>query len=163
MTRPRGSMSHHKPTNRDRLREQAETSISVGHGCQGKGAVRAYCVSVSLLLTVVCRTIIVRLISTAQTGYFYTAQRLRIGPRLAAVKYDPRGASGHLCSCLSTPLTVHIHSEEPSSVCGEQEDIEEVAHPRLAQHLRSFMSCTILSGSLPALIQSHYTPEPPLP
>ncbi|EIW62243.1 mitochondrial 54S ribosomal protein YmL39 [Trametes versicolor FP-101664 SS1] len=36
------------------------------------------------------RTIIVRLISTAQTGYFYTAQRLRIGPRLAAVKYDPR-------------------------------------------------------------------------
>lgn len=32
------------------------------------------------------------MISTAQTGYFYTAQRLRLGPRLAAVKYDPRGA-----------------------------------------------------------------------
>ena len=36
---------------------------------------------------------IVRLISTAQTGYFYTTQRLRTGPRLAAVKYDPQGAS----------------------------------------------------------------------
>ncbi|KAI0271657.1 hypothetical protein BC834DRAFT_860643 [Gloeopeniophorella convolvens] len=36
------------------------------------------------------RTMIVRLISTAQTGFFYTTQRLRTGPRLAAVKYDPR-------------------------------------------------------------------------
>ncbi|KAH9936818.1 uncharacterized protein BXZ73DRAFT_100239 [Epithele typhae] len=36
------------------------------------------------------RTLIVRMISTAQTGFFYTAQRLRLGPRLAAVKYDPR-------------------------------------------------------------------------
>ncbi|PCH39849.1 hypothetical protein WOLCODRAFT_136527 [Wolfiporia cocos MD-104 SS10] len=35
------------------------------------------------------RTIIVRLISTAKTGYFYTTQRLRVGPKLAAVKYDP--------------------------------------------------------------------------
>ena len=34
---------------------------------------------------------IVRLISTAQTGFFYTTQRLRTGPKLAAVKYDPRG------------------------------------------------------------------------
>ncbi|GBE82977.1 54S ribosomal protein L39, mitochondrial [Sparassis crispa] len=37
------------------------------------------------------RTIIVRMISTAKTGYFYSTQRLRIGPKLAAVKYDPRG------------------------------------------------------------------------
>lgn len=37
-------------------------------------------------------TLIVRLISTAQTGFFYTTQRVRTGPRLAAVKYDPRGA-----------------------------------------------------------------------
>ncbi|KAI0307466.1 hypothetical protein B0F90DRAFT_1673915 [Multifurca ochricompacta] len=36
------------------------------------------------------RTLIVRLISTAQTGFFYTTQRLRTGPKLAAVKYDPR-------------------------------------------------------------------------
>ncbi|CCL98526.1 uncharacterized protein FIBRA_00525 [Fibroporia radiculosa] len=36
------------------------------------------------------RTIIVRMISTARTGYFYTTQRLRIGPKLAAVKYDPK-------------------------------------------------------------------------
>lgn len=38
------------------------------------------------------RTIIVRLISTAQTGFFYTTQRLRQGPKLSAVKYDPKGA-----------------------------------------------------------------------
>jgi len=37
------------------------------------------------------RTMIVRLISTAQTGYFYTTERLRQGPKLSAVKYDPRG------------------------------------------------------------------------
>jgi ribosomal protein L33 len=34
---------------------------------------------------------IVRLISTAQTGFFYTTQRLRQGPKLSAVKYDPKG------------------------------------------------------------------------
>ncbi|KAI0320988.1 hypothetical protein OF83DRAFT_1051984, partial [Amylostereum chailletii] len=36
------------------------------------------------------RTLIVRLISTAQTGFCYTTQRLRQGPSLAAVKYDPK-------------------------------------------------------------------------
>lgn len=40
-------------------------------------------------------TLIVRLISTAQTGFFYTTQRVRTGPKLAAVKYDPRG----MCVC----------------------------------------------------------------
>ncbi|KIY63547.1 hypothetical protein CYLTODRAFT_359795, partial [Cylindrobasidium torrendii FP15055 ss-10] len=35
------------------------------------------------------RTLIVRLISTAQSGFFYTAKRLRQGPILSAVKYDP--------------------------------------------------------------------------
>ncbi|KAI4524063.1 hypothetical protein K523DRAFT_254222, partial [Schizophyllum commune Tattone D] len=35
------------------------------------------------------RTLIVRLISTAQTGFFYTKVRPRLGPRLSAVKYDP--------------------------------------------------------------------------
>jgi large subunit ribosomal protein L33 len=39
------------------------------------------------------RTLIVRLISTAQTGFFYTTQRPRLGPRLSAVKYDPKGTS----------------------------------------------------------------------
>jgi len=41
------------------------------------------------------RTLIVRLISTAQTGFFYTTQRPRMGPKLAAVKYDPQGS----CVC----------------------------------------------------------------
>ncbi|KAE9402279.1 hypothetical protein BT96DRAFT_855774, partial [Gymnopus androsaceus JB14] len=35
------------------------------------------------------RTIIIRLISTAQTGFFYTTQRVRQGLTLSAVKYDP--------------------------------------------------------------------------
>ncbi|KAJ6583177.1 hypothetical protein B0H10DRAFT_1834181, partial [Mycena sp. CBHHK59/15] len=35
------------------------------------------------------RTVIVRLLSTAQTGYFYTRTRVRMGPKLSAVKYDP--------------------------------------------------------------------------
>ncbi|KAH6893893.1 hypothetical protein BKA70DRAFT_1315250 [Coprinopsis sp. MPI-PUGE-AT-0042] len=35
------------------------------------------------------RTLIIRLISTAQTGFFYTTQRLRQGAKLSAVKYDP--------------------------------------------------------------------------
>ncbi|KAN0093189.1 hypothetical protein V8E55_003973 [Tylopilus felleus] len=39
------------------------------------------------------RTIIVRLISTAQTGFFYTTKRVRLNsPKLSAVKYDPIGA-----------------------------------------------------------------------
>ncbi|KAI0729589.1 hypothetical protein C8Q72DRAFT_777634, partial [Fomitopsis betulina] len=36
------------------------------------------------------RTVIVRMVSSAKTGFFYTTQRLRVGPRLSAVKYDPR-------------------------------------------------------------------------
>ena len=44
---------------------------------------------------------IVRLISTAQTGFFYTTQRLRTGPKLAAVKYDPRGMCVRArCACV---------------------------------------------------------------
>ncbi|KAJ7237013.1 hypothetical protein C8J57DRAFT_1529821 [Mycena rebaudengoi] len=35
------------------------------------------------------RTVIVRLLSTAQTGFFYSRTRVRTGPKLSAVKYDP--------------------------------------------------------------------------
>ncbi|KIJ54283.1 hypothetical protein M422DRAFT_221818 [Sphaerobolus stellatus SS14] len=35
------------------------------------------------------RTLIVRLISTAQTGFFYTKTRPRLSPKLTAIKYDP--------------------------------------------------------------------------
>ncbi|KDQ49604.1 hypothetical protein JAAARDRAFT_165486 [Jaapia argillacea MUCL 33604] len=35
------------------------------------------------------KTLIVRLISTAQTGYFYTSKRVRQGVKLSGVKYDP--------------------------------------------------------------------------
>ncbi|KAK7681644.1 hypothetical protein QCA50_015378 [Cerrena zonata] len=36
------------------------------------------------------KSIIVRMISTAQTGYFYTTTRIKQGASLSAVKYDPR-------------------------------------------------------------------------
>ena len=48
---------------------------------------------------------IVRLISSAQTGFFYTTQRLRQGPRLSVVKYDPRGLCLALLSCNRCSLT----------------------------------------------------------
>ncbi|KAK0186622.1 uncharacterized protein ARMOST_12724 [Armillaria ostoyae] len=35
------------------------------------------------------KSLVVRLISTAQTGFFYTTKRLRQGALLSAVKYDP--------------------------------------------------------------------------
>ncbi len=75
---------------------------------------------------------IVRMVSTAQTGYFYTTQRLRLGPRLAAVKYDPRGASVYVCLSTNSSITYTgflWNSEEPRSVCREQEDLEEVTPP----------------------------------
>ena len=34
---------------------------------------------------------IVRLVSSAQTGYAYTKVKLRTGPKLTMVKYDPMG------------------------------------------------------------------------
>ncbi|KAL1407313.1 hypothetical protein Q8F55_006735 [Vanrija albida] len=35
------------------------------------------------------RRILVRLVSTALTGFFYTTTRTRIGEKLAMMKYDP--------------------------------------------------------------------------
>ncbi|KAI9138897.1 hypothetical protein BKA69DRAFT_1031077, partial [Paraphysoderma sedebokerense] len=35
------------------------------------------------------RTLLVRLISTAGTGFFYTTKRARLTPKLALRKYDP--------------------------------------------------------------------------
>lgn len=66
---------------------------------------------------------IVRMISTAQTGYFYTTQRLRQGPRLSAVKYDPRGTS---VSNPSMDKVDAFSSKNTRAVRGEQEDIQEV-------------------------------------
>ncbi|KAF7967359.1 hypothetical protein HWV62_34639 [Athelia sp. TMB] len=43
-----------------------------------------------LLKKISSRTVIVRLVSTAQSGYFYTTQRPRLGPKLSFVKYDPK-------------------------------------------------------------------------
>ncbi|KXS17091.1 hypothetical protein M427DRAFT_54745 [Gonapodya prolifera JEL478] len=35
------------------------------------------------------RTVVVRLYSAAQTGFFYTTVRRRLVPKLSLVKYDP--------------------------------------------------------------------------
>jgi len=35
------------------------------------------------------RTMVVQLISTAQTGFAYTTSRLRVGRKLKMMKYDP--------------------------------------------------------------------------
>lgn len=40
------------------------------------------------------RTILVKLVSTAQTGYFYSTTRPRLGEKLARMKYDPKGKFG---------------------------------------------------------------------
>ncbi|EIW71109.1 hypothetical protein TREMEDRAFT_28345, partial [Tremella mesenterica DSM 1558] len=36
------------------------------------------------------RRILVRLVSTALTGFFYTTSRPRIGEKLSMMKYDPK-------------------------------------------------------------------------
>ena len=72
------------------------------------------------------RTIIVRLISTAQTGYFYSTTRARLGPRLSAIKYDPTGVPV-LSNALFiyADLKVFDHSETASVVCGKQKVVKE--------------------------------------
>ncbi|KAF9649524.1 hypothetical protein BDM02DRAFT_1800374 [Thelephora ganbajun] len=64
---------------------------------------------------------IVRMISTAQTGYFYTTQRLRQGPRLSAVKYDPRGAPS--TSSFFLAISNAFSSKITRSLRREQEDV----------------------------------------
>lgn len=61
------------------------------HGSQEQGEVLLPLLAISMPDQFRPRTLIVRLISTAQTGFFYTTQRLRQGPRLSTVKYDPKG------------------------------------------------------------------------
>jgi large subunit ribosomal protein L33 len=53
---------------------------------------RLVCAAHTHNLASTSRTIIVRLVSTAQTGFFYTTMRPRVAPRLSALKYDPKGA-----------------------------------------------------------------------
>ncbi len=46
-----------------------------------------------LRLSFAFRTILVKLVSTALTGFFYTARRPRLSEKLAFRKYDPMGES----------------------------------------------------------------------
>lgn len=66
---------------------------------------------------------VVRLISTAQTGYFYTTKRLRTGPKLAAVKYDP---TGMLFTLSLFQILMRCTSKISCSLCWEQE-VEEMS------------------------------------
>ena len=74
-------------------RVSSPRSQTINHGREGESQVLPF--TFYTTLTVVeppqNRTMIVRLISTAQTGFFYTTQRLRQGPKLSAIKYDPKG------------------------------------------------------------------------
>ncbi|EOR04825.1 hypothetical protein J056_000171 [Wallemia ichthyophaga EXF-994] len=36
------------------------------------------------------RTILVRMVSSAKTGFFYQCQRPRLSEKLSAIKYDPK-------------------------------------------------------------------------
>ena len=47
------------------------------------------------------RTVVVRLVSTAGTGYFYTTVRRRLLPKLSLMKHDP---IGNLESLISSSL-----------------------------------------------------------
>jgi ribosomal protein L33 len=54
------------------------------------------------LSTAILRTIVVRLVSIAKTGYFYATQRRRQGGKLSFIKYDPIG--------MSAPLHFELHA-----------------------------------------------------
>ena len=57
------------------------------------------------------------MVSTAQTGFFYTTNRVRLGPRLAAVKYDPVGEhSPHVDPSPASRLTGDVRAAVKSRV-----------------------------------------------
>ena len=62
------------------------------------------------------RTLIVRMISTAQTGYFYTTQRPRLGNRLCAVKYDPKGTDYYPFPA-GCPFHIFVHKSNRGPFC----------------------------------------------
>lgn len=112
---------------RGRALGRNRTFCSDEHGGEKQSTVSIFflLVYMPLCLSSALRTLIVRMISTAQTGYFYTTQRLRQGASLAAVKYDPKG----MFSSFLSPLVVFIvslHSESKSFVCREPENREEI-------------------------------------
>lgn len=68
---------------------------------------------------------VAHLFSTAQTGYFYTTKRLRLGPPLTQIKYDPQGmptSYNRLPGWLTNTLR---SSKAEGLVCREEK--EEVA------------------------------------
>lgn len=72
---------------------------------------------------------ITHLFSTAQTGYFYTTKRLRVGPSLTQIKYDPLGMTTSCCSISSRLINFLLFSEAEGLV--HREEKEEVVRTRL--------------------------------
>lgn len=106
-------------------------SAAIHHG-QGKSTVSINRFqSFAQLISGYNRTLIVRMVSTAQTGYFYTTQRLRIGPTLSAVKYDPKGE--FLAYFSVSSVFYGMHSQAACAVRREQENGQEISAclPRL--------------------------------
>lgn len=84
------------------------------------------------LISLCCRTILVKLVSTALTGFFYTARRPRLSEKLAFRKYDPVGEYAG-CSMLVRRLALPVfysspYSQEARFVYGEQDEIAEKRH-----------------------------------
>ena len=89
----------------------------------GKARYVTHSFGVERPVTLSHRTVIIRMISTAQTGFFYTTKRVRLNsPKLSAVKYDPIGARR-----VSSPRTSCLFlndSEIESTFCGKSKDEE---------------------------------------
>jgi len=71
------------------------------HG-QGQSQVRLFAAAQKigvLAEEIIARTIVVRLLSTARTGFFYTMTRQRLKPPINTVKYDPVGALVQVTVC----------------------------------------------------------------
>ncbi len=64
------------------------------------------------------RTVFIRLMSAAGTGFYYTAKRVRGKEKLNLVKYDPVGAC---CTGLSAfALLIDFNSLQSSSTCSSR-------------------------------------------
>ena len=109
------------------------TLVVVRDGAEEQSQVRLMLTFRHNCIDQIPRTLIVRLISTAQTGFFYTKVRPRLGPRLSAVKYDPVGASRRLLviDLLTDYVLFPAYSEVQGTLRREQED-EEVGSFGLA-------------------------------
>lgn len=100
---------------------------------------------------------VTHLFSTAQTGYFYTTKRLRLGPPLTQIKYDPLGMPTS-CNRLPGWLTNTLCSSKTEGlVCREEK--EEVAR-RTRLYLSPIQDYCCIPYLLPTCIHPTSTLHP---